>query len=52
MRNYDRVSEYIQATADLMREGKQEGINSQQSHHKSPSAVYFRWKYYTLKKVK
>ena len=33
MRNYDRVSEYIQATADLMREGKQEGINSQQFCH-------------------
>ena len=32
-RNYDRVSKYIQATADLMRERKREGINSQQSHH-------------------
>ena len=33
MRNYHRVSKYIQATADLMREGKRKGINSQQSHH-------------------
>ena len=33
IRNYDRVSKNIQATADLMREGKREGINSQQSHH-------------------
>ena len=33
MRNYDQVSKYIQAAADLMREGKREGINSQQSHH-------------------
>ena len=32
-RNYDRALQYIQATADLMREGKREGINSQQSHH-------------------
>ena len=33
MRNCDWVSEYIQATADLMREGKRDGINSRQSHH-------------------
>ena len=32
MRYYDRVSKYIQAPADFMREGKREGINSQQSH--------------------
>ena len=33
MRNYDWVSKYIQATADLMKKGKREGINSQQCHH-------------------
>ena len=33
MRNYDRVSKYNQATADLMREGKREGVSSQQSYH-------------------
>ena len=33
VRNYDRVSKNIQATADLMREGKMEGINSQHSHY-------------------
>ena len=32
MRNYDRVSKYIQVPADFMREGKREGINSQQSY--------------------
>ena len=31
MRNYDQVQKYIQAPADFMREGKMEGINSQQS---------------------
>ena len=33
MRNYDRVKKYIQAPAYFMREGKREGVNSQQSHH-------------------
>ena len=32
MRNYDRVSGYIQAPDGFVREGKREGINSQQSH--------------------
>ena len=33
MRHYDRVSEYIQAPSDFMREEKREGVTSQQSHH-------------------
>ena len=33
MRYYDRVSKYIQAPADFMREGKKEGVISEQSHH-------------------
>ena len=32
MRYYDRVSKYIQAPADFMREGEREGINSEQSY--------------------
>ena len=32
MRNYDRVSGYIQAPDGFTREGKKEGIDSQQSH--------------------
>ena len=31
MTNYDKVYKYIRVPADLMREGKREGINSQQS---------------------
>ena len=34
MRNYDRVSKYIQVPADFMREGKREGTNSQQSYQR------------------
>ena len=33
MRNYDWVSKYIQVSDDLMRKGKREQVNSQQSHH-------------------
>ena len=32
MSYYDEVWKYIQASADFMREGNREGINSQQSH--------------------
>ena len=32
MTNYDKVYKYIRVPADFMREGKREGINSQQSH--------------------
>lgn len=32
MTNYDKVWKYIQAPAGFMREGKKEGINSQQSY--------------------
>ena len=33
MRNYHRLSNYIQATDDFMKEGKRDGINSQRSLH-------------------
>ena len=39
MRNYDRISKYIQAPDDFMREGEGKGINSQQSHHSQVSQV-------------
>ena len=32
MSYYDEVWKYIQASADFIREGNREGINSQQSH--------------------
>ena len=34
MRTYDRVSKYIQAPDDFMREGEGKGINSQQCHQR------------------
>ena len=33
MRNYDRLSKYIQAPNDFMKEGKRDRINSQKSHY-------------------
>ena len=39
MRNYDRVSKYIQAPDDVIREGEGKGINSQQSRHSQDSQV-------------
>ena len=33
MRNYDRVSKYIQAPDDFIKEGKKNGINSRESHY-------------------
>ena len=39
MRNYDRVSKYILAPDDFMREGEGKGINSHQSHHSQVSQV-------------
>ena len=33
MRNYDRLSKYIQAPHDFMMERKRDGIKNQHSHH-------------------